>query len=110
MGKEERTRGVRPTESAVREVLRERVTDPESGINVVDLGLIYDVHSGDGSISVDMTLTSPASPMAGELPGEVEAVLRDAFPDHDVEVSVVWEPPWGPERMSEETRRRFSQL
>ncbi len=98
-----------PTESAVWDVLRERVIDPESGINVVDLGLIYGIQLGEGPISVDMTLTSPASPMAGELPGEVEAVLREAFPDCDVEVSVVWEPRWGPERMSEEARRRFTQ-
>ncbi len=99
-----------PTESAVRSVLQKRVIDPEAGVNVVDLGLIYYIQSADGLVSVDMTLTSPGCPLAGELPGEVEAVLRDAFPECDVEVSVVWEPRWGPERMSEAGRRQLTQL
>ncbi len=96
-----------PTEAAVREVLRERVVDREQGINVVDLGLIYEVQVAGGSIAVDMTLTHRDSPLAGELPARVEEALRTAFADHDVEVSLVWEPRWGPELMSDELRQQL---
>ena len=98
------------TQDAVREVLRERVIDPELGINVVDLGLIYDVEISGGQISVDMTLTTPGCPLAGTLAAQVEEVLRQAFPGFDVEVSLVWEPRWTPELMSEEARRHFGAL
>lgn len=98
---------MRPTTDVVREVLQERVFDPELGMNVVDLGLIYDVQVGADSISVDMTLTSPGCPLAGTLAAQVEEVLRQAFEGYDVEVSLVWEPPWTPEMMSEEARRQF---
>ncbi len=97
-----------PTEAAVRDVLREHVVDREQGINVVDLGLIYEVQIADGTIAVDMTLTHPNSPQAGELPARVEEALRTAFADYDVEVSLVWEPSWGPERMSDELRQHFA--
>ncbi len=97
-----------PTEAAVREVLRENVVDREQGINVVDLGLVYEVQVVDGTISVDITLTHPGSPMAGELPARVEEALRTAFGDYDVEGSLVWEPAWGPERMSDELRQHFA--
>ncbi|HHE48115.1 MAG TPA: metal-sulfur cluster assembly factor [Candidatus Acetothermia bacterium] len=98
------------TSDAVREVLRERVIDPELGINIVDLGLIYDVEISGGQISVDMTLTTPGCPLAGTLAAQVEEVLRQAFPGFDVEVSLVWEPRWTPELMSEEARRHFGAL
>lgn len=99
-----------PTSDAVREVLRQRVIDPELGINVVDLGLIYDVEVSGGQISVDMTLTTPGCPLAGALAAQVEEVLRQAFPGREVEVSLVWEPRWTPELMSEEARRHFGAL
>jgi len=98
------------TQDAVREVLRERVIDPELGINVVDLGLIYGVEISGGRISVDMTLTTPGCPLAGTLAAQVEEALRQAFPGFDVEVSLVWEPRWTPELMSEEARRHFGAL
>jgi metal-sulfur cluster biosynthetic enzyme len=98
---------MRPTTDVVREVLQERVFDPELGINVVDLGLIYDVQVGADGISVDMTLTSPGCPLAGTLAAQVEEVLRQAFEGYEVEVSLVWDPPWTPEMMSEEARRQF---
>ncbi len=99
-----------PTESQVLAVLKRNVVHRELGINVVDLGLVCNVCSGDGSISVDMTLTSPTSPLAGELPALVEQALREHFPSFDVEVSLVWDPPWSPERMSDDARRRLAQL
>jgi len=98
---------VKPTTDAVREVLREKVIDPELGVNVVDLGLIYDVDISEGKISVDMTLTTPGCPLAGTLAAQVEEALRQAFEGYEVEVSLVWEPRWTPEMMSEEVRRYF---
>ena len=78
------------------------VYDPEIPVNIYDLGLIYDVDvDEDGSVSIEMTLTSPACPVAGTLPPEVEARVRDVPGVTDVDVELVWEPPWTPERMSE---------
>ncbi len=98
---------MRPTADEVRAVLRERVFDPELGINVVDLGLIYDVQIEEKRIVVDMTLTTLGCPLATYLPAQVEEVLRERFPDYDVEVNLVWEPQWTPERMSKEAREMF---
>jgi metal-sulfur cluster biosynthetic enzyme len=85
----------------------ESVIDPEIGVSVVDLGLIYDVRIDAERISVDMTLTSSGCPMAGLLAGSVEQALREAFDGMEVEVNLVWDPPWTPERMSPELRERF---
>ena len=78
------------------------VYDPEIPVNIYDLGLIYDVDVDEaGAVAIEMTLTSPACPVAGTLPGEVEARVRDVPGVTDVEVELVWEPSWSPERMSE---------
>jgi metal-sulfur cluster biosynthetic enzyme len=98
---------VRPSAEEVRAVLRDRVVDPELGINVVDLGLIYDIEVEENRIVVDMTLTTPACPLAALLPAQVEEVLRERFTGYDVEVNLVWEPRWTPERMSKEAREMF---
>lgn len=85
----------------------ESVTDPELGINVVDLGLIYSIQIEEGKVSVDMTLTTPGCPMAGMIASDVEFAIRQAFEDVDVEVSLVWDPPWTPERLSPEARKQL---
>jgi metal-sulfur cluster biosynthetic enzyme len=90
----------------VRACLRE-VVDPELGVNVVDLGLIYGVRVEKERILVEMTLTTPACPLAAALPAQVERLLRDKFPDHGVKVGLVWEPHWTPEMMSEDVRRQL---
>ena len=78
------------------------VYDPEIPVNIYDLGLIYEVDVDEaGAVSIEMTLTSPACPVAGTLPGEVEARVRDVPGVTDVEVELVWEPSWSPELMSE---------
>jgi len=95
------------TESEVREALRE-VQDPEAGMSVVDLGLVYGVEVSPTRIHVRMTMTSPACPVAPYIVEEAVAAIRaaaDGVPDVDVEL--VWDPPWTPERMSESARRRF---
>ncbi len=81
------------------------VTDPELGISVVDLGLIYDVRWGDRRVDVDMTLTSPGCPMGRLIASDVEEAIRLALPGIDVSVHVVWNPPWTADRLSPDGRR-----
>ncbi|MFH1609342.1 MAG: metal-sulfur cluster assembly factor [Candidatus Bipolaricaulota bacterium] len=95
-----------PTAGQVRAVLR-GVMDPELGINVVDLGLIYGVRVERERILVEMTFTTPTCPLTAALSAQVEQVLREKFADHDVEVTLVWEPHWTPEMMSEDVRRQL---
>ncbi len=95
------------TPDAVRSCLRS-VIDPELGINIVDLGLVYDVHVGENRIEVDMTLTNPGCPMVGMIAAEVEQAVRTAFEEmDDVEVSLVWDPPWTLERLSETAKQQL---
>jgi FeS assembly SUF system protein len=76
--------------------------DPEIPVNVYELGLIYDIAiEPTGSVGLRMTLTSPACPVAGSLPGEVEAKVRRVPGVTAVKVDLVWDPPWTPSRMSE---------
>ena len=94
-----------PTTDEVLAVLRDKVVDPELGMNIVDLGLVYDVDISGNRISIDMTLTTPGCPLAGAIAAQAEQVLREAFEGFDVDVNLVFDPPWTPERMSEEARR-----
>lgn len=81
------------------------VKDPEISVNIYDLGLIYDVVIGtDGSVRIAMTLTAPACPVAGELPGEVARRVAGVPGVGTVEVGLVWEPAWTKERMSDAAR------
>ena len=91
-------------EQDVMEVLR-HVYDPELQMDLVELGLVYGVEIlPDGRVKVNMTLTSPGCPYGPELVAEVKATLMMARGVKGVEVNVVWEPPWGPEKMSEAAR------
>jgi FeS assembly SUF system protein len=76
--------------------------DPEIPVNIYELGLIYDLDvQPAGAVAIRMTLTSPACPVAGSLPGDVERKVRAVAGVTDVKVELVWEPPWEMERMSE---------
>lgn len=76
------------------------VYDPELGIDIVALGLVYAVRSSDdGGVDVDMTLTTPGCPVSEQLPSEAAAAVREALPGHPVHVRVVWDPPWTPDRI-----------
>lgn len=88
----------------VREVLR-GVIDPELHINIIDLGLVYDVKvNDDATIDVKMTLTSPGCPYGPYLLHQVRDTLRSLKGIQDGRVEVVWDPPWGPDKMTEEVR------
>ncbi len=91
------------TEDEVIEALRE-VYDPEIPVNIVDLGLLYGIEIGDGRIDVTMTLTAVGCPMAGEVMGEVRDVLMQLPGVKDAGVKLTYDPPWSPERMSEDAR------
>ena len=96
-----------PDESEVWEALR-TVIDPEVGENLVDLGLVYRVACAPGRVEVDLTMTSPACPMAGSIAEEAGRAIRAVTAAaRDVRVEVVYDPPWTPERMSEAARNRF---
>ncbi len=92
--------------------LRERVIaamrsvyDPEISVNIYDLGLIYDLDINEQSeVSVKMTLTAPACPVAGILPGQVEAAIKAVDGVADAHVELVWDPPWSQDRMTDEAR------
>jgi len=94
------------TSDQVRATL-ESVIDPELGINVVDLGLIYDISIEPGKISIDMTLTTPGCPLAAMIASQVEEVLRQRFEGTEIDVNLVWDPPWTPERLSDEAKRQL---
>jgi FeS assembly SUF system protein len=79
--------------------------DPEIPVNIYELGLIYSVEvSPVGAVSVRMTLTSPACPVAGSLPPEVQAKIKAVPGVTSARVDVVWEPPWDKSRMSDDAR------
>ena len=92
------------TEAEVVMVLQ-TVHDPEIPVNIYELGLIYDITiAGDGTISVEMSLTAPGCPVAGEMPGEVARAVAALPGAGEVTVRLVWDPPWTPERMSEDAK------
>lgn len=95
------------TEAEVLQALR-AVEDPEAGMSIVDLGLVYRVEISGERVAVDLTMTSPACPVAPQLVDEATAAIRAILPQAaDVDVRLVWDPPWTPERMSPEARERF---
>jgi metal-sulfur cluster biosynthetic enzyme len=96
-----------PTSDAVREVIREHVVDPEIGINIVDIGLIYDIKVPDDgkTVDVDMTLTSPGCPVGPQIISNVQSSVQRAYPELDeVNVHVVWVPFWRPDMMSQDAK------
>jgi metal-sulfur cluster biosynthetic enzyme len=96
-----------PTEEAVREALR-LVDDPEVGMNIVDLGLVYRVDVGPQSVRVDLTMTTPACPLGDMITDNVRRAVGALLPEGvGVEVELVWDPPWTPDRMSESARQTF---
>jgi metal-sulfur cluster biosynthetic enzyme len=88
----------------IRKALRQ-VKDPEINLSVIDLGLIYDVElSDEGDVDVKMTLTSPGCPSGPEILADVDRVIRAMDGVTDVNVELVWEPYWTPERIDQKVR------
>lgn len=94
-----------PTEADVLEILKE-VTDPEIGVNVVDLGLVYRVLvEQDGLVNVEMTLTAPGCPMHDTISRTAEMAIETLDGVKEAKVHIVWDPPWTPDRLTDEGRR-----
>jgi len=97
-------------QAAVIEALRE-IFDPEIPVNIYDLGLIYGVEVDENAdATVTMTLTTPHCPVAESMPGEVELRVSSVPGIRDAEVNLVWDPPWGPHKMSDEARLELGML
>lgn len=97
-------------QAAVVDALRE-IFDPEIPVNIYDLGLIYGVEVDDEcDVTIQMTLTTPHCPVAETMPGEVELRASSVPGIRDAEVELVWDPPWSPEKMSDEARLELGML
>lgn len=94
------------TEEQVREALSQ-VFDPELGLNVVDLGLIYTIDISDGRVKVEMTLTTEGCPLHNTIPAWVREAVEALPGVEEAQVEVVWSPPWTPERMSAKAREEL---
>jgi metal-sulfur cluster biosynthetic enzyme len=92
-----------PDQEAILSALR-TVKDPELGVNVVDLGLVYTIQTQDDQVDVEMTLTSPACPAGPEILRNAAAALEKLEGASKVNVKLVMSPPWSPERMSDAAR------
>lgn len=93
-----------PENSPLAAALR-KVIDPEIGINIVDLGLVYGLHQAGDDVSVDLTMTSPACPLGETIIADIEHELIAVLPEGaNVHVNLVWDPPWSPARMSDRAR------
>jgi metal-sulfur cluster biosynthetic enzyme len=91
-------------EDLVREALRENVIDPEIGVNIVDLGLVYGIEMQEGVAEITMTLTTPMCPLGPYIDQEVRSAV-DGLPGVAAsKVNLVWQPPWDPSKMSEEAK------
>jgi len=102
------------TEEQVGTALKEQVLetlkdcyDPEIPVNLVDLGLIYDVQVTDGTVDVKMTLTAPGCPMHTYITQDVQQKLLAVPGVKEANVQVVWEPRWTPARMSDDAKKRL---
>ena len=94
-------------EEMTAEIIRrlKTVYDPEIPVDIYELGLIYKVDISDERLlTIDMTLTAPGCPVAGEMPGWVEGAVRGVAGVEDVKVEMTFDPPWTPERMSDEAK------
>lgn len=96
-----------PEVDTLRHALRS-VVDPEVGMNIVDLGLVYRIAIEDGTVVVEMTMTSPACPLGDLILDEADEALRRKLPaGTPLDLRLVWDPPWSPDRMTEKARRHF---
>lgn len=101
-------RELTPLEEDIRLVLKS-VYDPEVPVDIYDLGLVYNFSVNcEGKVDVKMTLTSPACPVAGTLPIEVESKIKDIDGITQCNVDLVWDPPWDPSMMTEAARLKLN--
>jgi metal-sulfur cluster biosynthetic enzyme len=99
-----------PSVEDLEEAMRD-VVDPELGINVVDLGLVYGIQAENGVATIDMTLTSAACPLTDVIEEQARSALTgDAGLVDDIRINWVWMPPWGPDKITEDGREQLRAL
>ncbi len=81
-----------------------RVKDPEVNLNIVDLGLVYDIRVSGNDVEVDMSLTTPACPSGPEITDDVQHTLEEIEGVGNIELNLVWSPPWSPQRIDPRVR------
>lgn len=91
------------TEATIRQALRQ-VLDPELGLSIIDLGLVYEIDIDEGDIEVQMTLTSPGCPVGPQIMDDVQRTLRMLDGVKSVNIEIVWEPYWTPEKIDPKIR------
>ncbi len=99
-----------PEEQKVRDVLKQ-VPDPEVGVNIVDLGLVYriNIDNEKKKLEVDVTLSTPGCPVGDTIIQHIQNILEATYPDYDVKVNLVWEPQWNPTMITDEGREQLNQ-
>lgn len=96
-----------PDDEGVREALRQ-VDDPEAGMNIVDLGLVYGIQVAGDAVDIDLTMTTAACPMADMIVDQARSVVEAIVPQGvPVNVHLVWDPPWTPEKMTGIAKEHF---
>lgn len=96
-----------PSDEMIRTALR-NVIDPEAGMNIVDLGLIYGIDIAPGSVRIAMTMTTPACPMSAMIMEDATQEIRSVVPDTtEIDVQLVWEPPWNASMLSAHAKEHF---
>ena len=96
-----------PDDDAIREALRQ-VEDPEAGMNIVDLGLVYGIEVADAAVHIDLTMTTAACPMADMITDQARAAVAGIVPPGTaIDVQLVWDPPWTPDKMTGIAREHF---
>ncbi len=100
---------VDPVLDDIEEAMRD-VVDPELGINVVDLGLVYGIAVDDRVATIDMTLTSAACPLTDVIEDQTRAALTGPGLVDDIRINWVWMPPWGPEKITDDGREQLRAL
>jgi metal-sulfur cluster biosynthetic enzyme len=105
--------GTNPSVEDLEEAMRD-VVDPELGINVVDLGLVYGIQATDGVATIDMTLTSAACPLTDVIEEQTRSALTGGGAGtglvDDIKINWVWMPPWGPDKITEDGREQLRAL
>ena len=101
--------GETPALEDLEEAMRD-VVDPELGINVVDLGLVYGLAVDDRIATIDMTLTSAACPLTDVIEDQARSALTTTGLVDDIKINWVWMPPWGPEKITEDGREQLRAL
>ena len=102
-----RTMTTLPDDEAVREALRQ-VDDPEAGMNIVDLGLVYGIEVTADAVHVDLTMTTAACPMVDMITDQARNVIAAIVPpDTNIDVRLVWDPPWTPDKMTGIAKEHF---